>query len=65
MFLVLSLPPMSRIASIVILLKTKLLKILYSDYLGKEIESNFVFKSITIDAILDIGGKLKTKNIVG
>ena len=56
---------MSRIASIVILSKTKLLKILYRDYLGKEIKSNFVFKSITIDAILDIGGKLKTKNIVG
>ena len=34
----------------------------YKDYLGNEIEENFVFKNITIDAILDIGGKLKPKN---
>jgi len=37
----------------------------YKDYLGNEIEENFVFKNITIDAILDIGGKLKPKNSVG
>ena len=42
-----------------------MLKILFTDFLGKEIENNFLFKSITIDAILDIGGKLKTKKIVG
>ena len=37
----------------------------YKDYLENEIEENVVLKNITIDAILDIGGKLKLMDLRG